>query len=102
MTRRAIIVATGKLGATGATGATGAAGAAGATGAAGSRWYSGTGAPSGATGSVADWYLNDANGDVYEKTGASTWTLRDNLTGATGATGPIAPATYLYLFDNFI
>jgi hypothetical protein len=36
---------------------------------------------------VGAWYENDANGDIYEKTGASTWTLRDNLTGPTGATG---------------
>lgn len=53
----------------------------GMSGPPGSKWYSGTGAPSGATGIVGDWYLNDANGDVYEKTGTSAWTLRDNLTG---------------------
>lgn len=66
----------------------GAEGAPGADGADGSIWHSGTGAPSGALGKVTDWYLNDANGDVYEKTGASTWTLRDNLTGPTGPSGP--------------
>ena len=67
----------------GPTGATGAAGAAGAL------WRSGTGAPAGALGIVGDWYLNDANGDVYEKTGASTYTLRDNLTGPQGAASTV-------------
>jgi hypothetical protein len=36
---------------------------------------------------VGDWYLNVANGDVYEKTGAAAWTLRDNLTGPQGIQG---------------
>lgn len=78
---RVLIVATGKIGATGPEGDAGAAGAAGSV------WRSGTGAPSGALGAVGDWYLNDANGDIYEKTGASTYTLRDNLTGPTGSNG---------------
>jgi hypothetical protein len=78
-------------GPTGATGATGSTGSQGPAGTAGSKWYSGGGAPSAATGIVGDWYLNDANGDVYEKTGSSTWTLRDNLTGPTGATGSQGP-----------
>jgi microcystin-dependent protein len=72
----------------GPTGAQGPQGATGATGPSGGRWYSGTGAPSGALAAVGDWYLNDANGDVYEKTGASAWTLRDNLTGPQGSQGP--------------
>jgi hypothetical protein len=61
----------------------------------GERWFSGSGAPGGAVGEVGDWYINSANGDFYEKTGTSTWTLRGNLrgpTGATGATGPQGPA----------
>lgn len=60
-----------------------------------SKWYSGAGVPSGSSYNVGDWYLNVSNGDVYEKTGASAWTLRDNLmgpTGATGATGATGPA----------
>lgn len=65
----------------------GPTGSAGAPGAAGSVWRSGSGVPSGSLGVVGDWYLNDANGDVYEKTGASTYTLRDNLTGPTGPSG---------------
>lgn len=51
------------------------------------KWYSGAGEPSEASYNVGDWYLNTSNGDVYEKTGSSAWTLRDNLTGPTGAAG---------------
>lgn len=77
------------IGPTGATGPEGDEGPQGDTGATGAStvWRSGTGAPAGGLGVIGDWYLNDANGDVYEKTGASTWTLRDNITGPTGAAG---------------
>lgn len=78
---------TGPAGPQGVKGDTGLTGATGPAGAAGSKWLSGNGVPAGTLGVVTDWYLNTANGDVYEKTGASTWTLRDNLTGPTGATG---------------
>jgi Repeat of unknown function (DUF5907) len=71
----------------GIQGAPGTPGSQGPAGAAGSVWRSGAGAPAGALGVVGDWYLNDANGDVYEKTGASAWTLRDNLTGPQGPQG---------------
>lgn len=90
----------GPQGIQGPTGPTGSTGPTGPTGPNGSVWRSGAGAPSGGTGVVTDWYLNTTNGDVYEKTGVSTWTLRDNLTGptgptgatgATGATGPTGP-----------
>lgn len=49
----------------------------------GATWHNGSGAPAGALGVVGDYYLNNDNGDYYEKTGASTWTLRGNLTGPT-------------------
>ena len=62
-------------------------GSTGAPGAPGALWRSGAGAPAGALGIVGDWYLNDSNGDIYEKTGASTYTLRDNLTGPQGIQG---------------
>lgn len=63
---------------------------------------SGSGAPAGGTGSVGDWYFNTDSsgpgaGDLYEKTGVATWTLRLSLqgptgdTGATGAQGPEGP-----------
>lgn len=90
----------GPTGATGPAGPTGDAGPAGPTGPEGpqgpqgSLWSTGAGVPSAGTGVVGDFYLNTTNGDVYEKTGASTWTLRDNLTGpagAVGATGPTGP-----------
>ncbi len=39
----------------------------GAPGARGSKWFTGTGAPAGVTGSVAgDMYLDTASGNVYE------------------------------------
>lgn len=86
----------GLTGSQGPTGATGATGPAGPTGAAGSRWYQGTAVPDPALGIVGDFYER-SNGDVYEKTGASTWTVRFNLTGPTGpqgltgAQGPAGP-----------
>jgi len=55
-------------------------------------WIGGAGAPAGTLGRVGDWYLNQTNGDVYEKTGSSTWTLRTNITGPIGATGAQGPA----------
>ena len=68
----------------------GGGGATGPPGAPGSKWYSGNGAPAGALGVVGDWYLNDANGDVYEKTGASAWTLPRQPDRPAGAGGPRA------------
>lgn len=82
-------------GPTGSTGSTGPAGGTGPAGTPGSVWRSGTGAPAGALGVVGDWYLDTANGDVYEKTGVSTYTLRDNLTGPTGAAGPSGASTFV-------
>jgi len=66
-------------------------------------WSSGAGAPAGGTGNVGDWYLDTTAGDVYEKTGTSTWTSRGNIkgpTGATGATGPTGPAGTVYDSDQ--
>jgi hypothetical protein len=79
----------GVKGDTGNTGATGPAGATGPTGATGQAeaWSSGAGAPAGGVGNVGDWYLNTTSGDVYEKTGASTWTLSANIRGPTGPAG---------------
>jgi hypothetical protein len=103
---------TGPSGPSGPPGPSGASGAQGNDGDPGSKWYSGTGAPSEPTGyAIGDWYLDDANGNVYEKTGSSTWTLRDNLTGpqgsqglagSAGPTGPTGPAggfAIKYRFD---
>jgi len=54
-------------------------------------WRSGAGAPTGGLGNVGDMYMNTATGDVYEKTGTSTWTLRDNITGPQGTPGTVNP-----------
>jgi hypothetical protein len=51
-------------------------------------WLSGAGAPAGTTGNSGDWYLDTGTGDVYEKTAASTWTLRGNIKGPAGPAGP--------------
>lgn len=79
--------ATGPVGPAGPTGATGATGPTGAAGPPGSVWWTGSGAPASGTGIVGDFYLNSANGDYYQKTGTSTWTLQGNIKGPTGATG---------------
>jgi hypothetical protein len=78
----------------GIQGVQGVPGENGSPGAPGSVWFSGTGSPSAGTGIVGDWYLDDANGDVYEKTGASSWTLRDNLTGPAGGGGLTQPQIF--------
>jgi hypothetical protein len=61
----------------------------GPAGTPGEKWFTGAGAPAGglAGSIVGDWYLDSGNGDYYEKTGASAWTLRGNLKGPTGAQG---------------
>lgn len=86
-TSRATI--TGATGATGAAGTIGATGATGPTGAGGasSGWYGGTGNVGNGQYNQGDWYLRTSNGDVFEKTGPLTWTLRTNLMGPTGPTG---------------
>lgn len=50
-------------------------------------WLNGSGAPSSGTGSVGNYYVNNTNGDYYEKTGSTTWTSRGNFKGATGSQG---------------
>jgi hypothetical protein len=79
----------GDTGNTGAQGIQGIQGVQGPTGATGQAevWFSGAGAPAGATGAVGDWYLDTTTGDVSEKTGASTWTVRSNIKGPTGSQG---------------
>jgi hypothetical protein len=81
----------GTVGATGATGAQGSQGTQGIQGiqgiqgVTGSKWYSGSGAPAGGSYVVGDWYQNTATSDIYEKTGASTWTYRFNNKGTSVA-----------------
>jgi hypothetical protein len=51
----------------------------GTPGTPGSRWLSGSGNPSGASGTIGDWYINNTTKDFFEKTAASTWTLRGTM-----------------------
>lgn len=71
----------------GDAGAQGATGAQGLPGVAGEQWFAGAGVPSSGVGAINDWYLNTTNGDFYEKTSGTSWTLRGNLKGPTGNTG---------------
>jgi hypothetical protein len=71
----------------GPAGAEGAEGKEGPAGEDGTKWYSGSGAPSGATGVVGDFYFRTDTDGVYKKTGASTWTLLADVTGAEGKEG---------------
>lgn len=70
----------------------GAQGSTGAAGADGKTWYSGSGAPSDASGVDGDFYLNTTTYDVFKKA-AGTWgTAVMNIKGATGATGATGAA----------
>jgi len=71
----------------GIPGLDGAPGAAGTPGTNGSKWLQGTTVPATGLGVIGDWYLRTTNYDIYEKTGASTWTPRGNLEGAQGPAG---------------
>ena len=51
-------------------------------------WLSGTTVPANGLGAQDDFYIRTSTGDLYEKTGDSTWTLRMNLRGPTGPAGP--------------
>lgn len=81
----------GPAGPEGPQGDIGAQGVAGVDGTDGSLWWGDAGAPAGGLGIQGDWYLNTSNGDVYNKTGPSTWTLEGNIRGPTGLTGPEGP-----------
>ena len=53
----------------------------------GAAWLQGVSDPTGGVGSIGDWYMNTTSFDIFEKTGASTWTSRGNLKGGTGDDG---------------
>lgn len=61
-------------------------GADGADGAPGSVWFEGTGPPAAGLGIDGDFYLDDANGDVYQKA-AGVWSVVANILGPTGPAG---------------
>ena len=60
----------------------------GGGGGGGSAWRSGPGVPSNGLGVNGDFYLNETNGDVYEKTGG-VYVLTANIKGPPGADGII-------------
>jgi integrin beta 8 len=82
----------------GADGIDGTNGTNGADGADGATWYYGTVAPTGATGTSGDFYLNTANGDVYINNGSWPLTAALNLRGPIGETGAAGTngATWYY------
>jgi hypothetical protein len=61
----------------------------GADGTSGSLWFEGAGVPGSGLGSVGDFYLRTATGDVYTK-GGGGWTIAINIKGADGTT-PTVP-----------
>lgn len=63
----------------------GADGEDGVDGVNGTLWYSGVTTPPGGTGVIGDWYINTATGDIYKKTGTTSWTLELNIQGVPGA-----------------
>jgi len=56
-------------------------------------WYSQAGTPGTGLGVVGDWDLDTATGNIYEKTGTTTWTLRANIMGPQGPAGPSGSGT---------
>lgn len=73
-------------------GAAGAEGPEGPAGAPGAKWWTGAGEPAGGTGVEGDFYLRSTTGDVYQKTGVSTWELKANIKGPTGEKGATGSA----------
>lgn len=63
----------------------------GGGGGSGSAWHQGSGAPSSGLGADGDFYLNTANGDVYQKTAGAWDAAVGNISGPQGATGPQGP-----------
>lgn len=82
--------APGPAGPGGSTGSTGSTGPQGIAGNDGTKWFSFAGPPAADVGGLSDYYLNLANGDVWQKVsnaGGPVWTLRGNIRGGAGATG---------------
>ena len=53
----------------------------------GTVWHAGMGQPAGSLGAVGDYYFRTDNGFVYEKTAATEWTYRADITGPQGPDG---------------
>jgi len=75
----------GQNGATGGTGPQGPQGTIGPQGPTGAHWYNGAGAPSSGLGANNDYYLNDTNGDVYQKLSGSWGSPVANIVGPAGS-----------------
>lgn len=85
----------GDKGDTGATGPQGLKGDKGDTGDDGDTWHSGPDAPSPSLGKVGDFYLETINGNVHEKTDATTWVITSNIRGPGGSgSGDMSAAVY--------
>lgn len=56
-----------------------------------SRWHPGEGVPAPDLGKVGDLYLDVITGDIYDKTGDSTWILSGNIKGPQGDQGEQGP-----------
>jgi hypothetical protein len=55
------------------------------------QWSYGIGAPASNAGTVGDYYLDTATGNVYTKTTGNTWVLITNITGPQGSAGSAGP-----------
>ena len=73
-------------GATGTKGTNGTNGSNGSNGSNGATWRNGSGVPSNGTGVDGDYYLNNANGDVYLRA-SGTYSITANIKGAAGTAG---------------
>ena len=56
------------------------------------QWRYGSTVPAAVLGNMGDFYLNTLTGDVYYKSGTSTWTLTGNIQGPQGNVGATGPA----------
>ena len=64
----------------------------GSAGADGTKWFTGTGSPSGVvSAAVSDLYLDESSGDVYESGGTTVWTLATSIKGTPGTNGINGP-----------
>lgn len=61
----------------------------------GTKTFNGSGVPSGSLpgSSVGDYYINNDNKYLYEKTATNTWTYRTTLAGADGSAATVALGT---------
>ena len=82
--------ATGSTGAVGPAGSQGPQGPQGVAGPAGTKWFSSTGAPEQNVGTLLDYYLDVASGDVWQKVSSErgpVWEKQGNIRGLQGAAG---------------